>query len=223
MYQTDIACHVTTIIHEYCYQLNSDDVSDPDLPLIKSKAVGGTLAMWRKWLDPYITVHPMQSPAILALILQLPGANTSVHIAIYLPTSGKEYEYISELASLQNCLDELRDMYDNPVVFIRGDGNCNPKNVSRYNLLSRFISTNNLAQVKIHHPTYHHFVGQGKFDSNIDIILYSNHPLVTENSTKIMCKFDHPEITSHHDIIISKFTLPGQKPPDESEGLAVAP
>ena len=222
-YQTDIEYPMGSVKHEYCYWLNGDDTLDPDLPLVKSKASGGTLAMWRRWLDPFITVHHVQSSAILPLVLQLPGARTSVHIAIYLPTSGKEYEFLSELANLKNCLDMLRGLYDNPVIFVRGDGNANPKNPSRFALLNRFITDYALKQTTIEHPTYHHFVGQGKFDSNIDIILYSKESHVQETITKIICKFEHPEISSHHDIILSEFTLPRQDPPPKSNGLVVAP
>ena len=126
----------------HCYSLNSDDLHDPELSLVKSKAVGGTLVMWRRCLDPYITVHPVQSSAFLPIVLQLPGAEISVHLALYLPTSGKEYEFVSELANLKNCLEDLRNKYVNPVIFIRGDANSNPKNISRHSLLSRFIREN---------------------------------------------------------------------------------
>ena len=179
--------------------------------------------MWRKWLDPHISIHPVQSPAFLPLILQLPGAQTSVHIAVYLPTSGKDYEFISELANLKNCIDDIREMYGDPVLFIRGDGNSNPKNVPRFSLLTRFIQEYSLNQVNIGHKTYHHFVGQGKFDSNIYMILYSTHGQVLETITQINCKFDHPEIASHHDVILSKFSLPRQDPPPISDGLIVVP
>ena len=77
-------------------------------------------------------------------------------------------------------------MYDNPVLFIRGDGNANPKNVTRHSLLNRFVSDYSLKQTIIRHKTYHHFVGQGKFDSNIDIILYSEESHVVETITKVM-------------------------------------
>ena len=43
---------------EYFYHLNSDDLYDPELPLIKSRAVGGTLVMWKTILDPYVSIHP---------------------------------------------------------------------------------------------------------------------------------------------------------------------
>ena len=57
IFQTDIANQMLLVKHEYCYWLNSEDRLEPDLPLVQSKAVGGTLAMWKGWLDPYITVQ----------------------------------------------------------------------------------------------------------------------------------------------------------------------
>ena len=209
--------------HEYCYFLNSDDLTDPDLPLVKTRAVGGTLAMWRKWIDPYITVYPVQSSALLPLILRLPDARVSVHIAIYLPTHGKDPEFVSELANLKNCIDEISCLYEDILIFIRGDGNCNAKNLARCQMLNHFIRQFSLTQVVILHPTYHHFVGSGQFDSNIDVLLHSTEDSVQETISRIICRNDHPDITSHHDIILSEFRLPYQAPPAKSSGLLVAP
>ena len=103
LYLTDITQCTVGVEHEYSHWLNSDDLMDPDLPLVKSRAVGGTLAMWRKWIDPFITVYPAQSTAFLPLILQLHDTRLSLHIAIYLPTHGKDPEFVSELANLKNC------------------------------------------------------------------------------------------------------------------------
>ena len=110
--------YMKTVGHEYSYWLNSNDRYDPELSLSTSRAVGGTLAMWRKHLDPYITVHPTQTSAVLPLVLQLPGAKISAHIAVYLPTSGKDAEFVNELANLQNCIDELDIIYDSPIIFV---------------------------------------------------------------------------------------------------------
>ena len=108
VFQTDIQSCLNTVQHEYCHSLNSSDLYDRDLPILKSRAIGGTLALWRRQLDPYISVYPVDTPAFLPLIVELPGAQTSVHIALYLPTSGKEYECVSELANLKNCLYNLK-------------------------------------------------------------------------------------------------------------------
>ena len=223
VYQTDINQYTTGIQHEYCYSLNSDDLMDPDLPLVKSRATGGTLAMWRKWLDPHISVYPTQSSAFLPLVLQLPSSRVSVHIAIYLPTHGKDAEFISELAGLKNCIEEISSIYDHPLIFIRGDGNSNPKNLTRIQLLNHFMQECSMSKVDIVHCTYHHFVGDGKFDSKIDVILHTKANFVEETIAKIICKNDHPEMSSHHDIILSDFSLPYQAPPDKSSDLVVAP
>ena len=223
VYQTDVAQYMRGVQHEYCYSLNSDDLRDPELPQIKSRAIGGTLVLWRKYLDPYISIHLVESSAFLPLILKLPGAKVSVHIAVYLPTHGKDTEFISEIAALENCIDELLDMFDKPLIFIRGDGNCNPKNQNRYQVLQNFIYRNSMKKVDISHPTYHHFVGNGQYDSNIDILLHTAPDITTEIVLKIMCRNNHPEISSHHDLIFSELTLPYQAPPTEPIGNTVAP
>ena len=211
------------IQHEYCHYLNSDDLYDPELPLVKARAVGGTLAMWRKWLDPYVSIYPTQTSAFLPLILKIPGTRISVHMALYLPTHGKDPEFISEFASMKNCIEEISVLHNNPLLFIRGDGNCNPKNIIRYQVLKHFIQDYNLKQVKISHPTYHHFVGNGKYDSNIDIIIHTTAEGVTEKVKNIICRNDRPDISSHHDIITTVFSLPYQAPPKKQPDLIEAP
>ena len=70
------------------------------------------------------------------------------------------------------------------------------------------MSSCNLRYVLIDHKTYHHFLGDGLFDSNIDVILHVDDKDVTEEIFNIFCKQDYPEIGSHHDIIASSFMLP---------------
>ena len=62
--------------------------------------------------------------------------------------------------------------------------------------------------MNIEHPTYHHFTGSGRYDSNIDIILHSESHQTTETIVNILCKFDLPEVTSHHDLIFSLASIP---------------
>ena len=223
IFQTDLQQQLCHIQHEYCYHLHSDDLLDPELPLVKSRAVGGTLSLWRKWLDPHVSVHPVISSSFLPIILKLPETKTSIHVALYFPTHGKDSEYTNEMASLITCLEELLSLYNNPIIFIRGDGNSNQKNQNRYQLLNHFIAKFSLKKVMVSHPTYHHFVGQGKFDSNIDILLHSDIYPVKETVTNILCQLEHPEMSSHHDAIFSEFLLPKAAPTPKSTGLLTAP
>ena len=57
------------------------------------------------------------------------------------------------------------------------------------------------------HPTYHHFLGDGVFDSQLDVILYTSSPLSSESVTEIVCKLENPLVHSHHDLILSRFSL----------------
>ena len=47
--------------------------------------------------------------------------------------------------------------------------------------------------------------------------------VVTETILKVMCKFDHPEVSSHHDLLLSEFTLPSQEKIQRSKNLISAP
>ena len=113
--------------------------------------------------------------------------------------------------------------YNYPLIFIRGDGNCNPKNIPWSQVWQHFMHEYGLHRVIITHPTYHHFVGGGLFDSNIDIIVHTVADQVYEKVTAIICRNDRPDISSHHDIIMSEFTLPHQPPPLQQPDLIVAP
>ena len=124
---------------------------------------------------------------------------------------------------MRNCSDEIREKYNHPAIFIRGDGNCNPNNISRFNVFANFIRDYDFCRVDISHPTYHHFVGEGRYDSNIDLIMYSRQEYVTETITQVMCKLYHPEFITHHDLILSRFSLPTETNPVTCTDLVTAP
>ena len=223
-FQTDVHHFLKYLDGQYSFHLNSDDLQDPNLPLVQSRSYGGTLVLWKCELDPFVTVHLSPSSAFQPIILKLPGCRISAHVAIYLPTAGKDSEFISELADLQNCLEEIIIVYNDPVIYIRGDGNVNEKNTRRVSLLKHFIRNFNFKQIKIIHPTYHHFTGEGNYDSNIDILLHSDMDSVSENISLIKCKLENPEILSHHDIILSNFTIPISPPlSNPTQQLVIAP
>ena len=190
----------------YCHSLNSSDLSDPDLPLVTTKAFGGTMAMWRKEYDPFVTVHQSPTSSILPLVFDHPDLRPSVHLTIYLPTAGREAEFVDALAHLANIIDEMKEIHPNALLFIRGDANVNPANKTRSPQLDHFCKSIGLNFLDLHHPTYHHFTGNGISDSQLDIIL-TNSP-DSEKLEAIHCKNENPLIFSHHDLILSSFKLP---------------
>ena len=181
------------------------------------------MLLWKTSLDPYISIIPSDSPAILPMVLKLPHHSASCHVMIYLPTSGQEAEFVAALASLDSCLNDIYLKYEECPIFIRGDANVNPNNASRASLFRHFLDKHNLLSVDLHHPTYHHFLGNGAFDSALDVILYKNLPSVSEDIISVLCKLDHPLINSHHDIVLSSFSLPPKIVSTESEDLILAP
>ena len=195
---------------EYSSSLNSEDLHNPDLPMTSNKAKGGTLVMWKSDLDPYITVHCTDSSAFLPIVIDSPNVQTSIHVALYLPTSGKEAEYLAELASLRLTLEELSLKYPNPAIFIRGDANSSKTNTNRSILLRNFCHDINLSRVSISHNTYHHFLGNGASDSDLDVLLFSNQNMVHEELLDLLCCQQHPLVDSHHDLVVSAATIPSR-------------
>ena len=192
---------------EYCFVLNSHDKYDPELPLVKTKANGGTMVLWKVCHDPYISLHPVSSPSILPVIFNPPHSLLSIHVAVYLPTHGQDSKFVEELSCLEVCLKELHDLFPNAPVFLRGDFNVNANNTRRSVLLENFCEYMDLTMTPLQHKTYHHFTGNGSSDSELDKLIFSNDLEHPENVTSIICKLENPAVDSHHDIIISEFHL----------------
>ena len=164
MFRCDASRHMSFLKGRYNYHLNSDDVFDPSLPLRSHKAWGGTMALWKLELDPCVTVHPPPSSSILPIIMQVPQHPTTLHVCVYLPTSGKDAQFIHELSNLTTTLYDLSHLYPGAPMYLRGDFNVNEKNAQRKELLQFLVTSFNLIELPIHHNTYHHFVGTGQSD-----------------------------------------------------------
>ena len=193
---------------EYNQILNSDDVHDPELPFVKSKSNGGTMILWKKTLNQFVTTLPSETPSFQGLLFHPPHCPQSLHVSLYFPTSGKETEFIEEITKLRDFIEDVLKQHPGTLIFIRGDSNVNRNNAARLNIFNNFKSTFNLTDVPITHKTYHHFLGDGLFDSAIDVILYSEAKDIKEEVKNIYCKHDYPSINSHHDLIVSAFALP---------------
>jgi hypothetical protein len=219
-------------LHQYNFFLNSEDRHDDFLSLTKSRAHGGTLALWKKEFDPYITVHEPTSSHILAIILEKPGYQTSIHITVYLSTAGKDAEFMKDLVLLQNTIDHLGDKFPDSLIFVRGDANASiiqRKNNKRDDLFRYFVEENKFTPLLLGHKTYHHFMNNGLSDSNIDVVMF---PKVTsdgllssttESLQKILCGKTNALVDSSHDVIITSLLLPPQPQLDISPGNMLAP
>ena len=152
LHLSDSSLTLEPLSHDYNFYLNSEDRHDDLLSLRKSRAHGGTLTLWRKDLDPYITIIHPSSSRILVMILDKPVYQTSIHVNIYLHTAGKESAFMEDLALLEATLDELAESYPDSVTYIRGDANTCIKprlNNTRDSLFEYFLSSNTLEHVLI--------------------------------------------------------------------------
>ena len=207
IFQCDLAFAMEYFCGEYSCSLNSRDLHEPDLAMTSSKAHGGTMALWRKDFDPFVTICKVETTAFLPLVFSPPNRQASIHVTVYMPTSGKDDAFMEDLAMLHIFLQEAKEKYLSCPIFLRGDFNVNRNNLNRSSLLNHLISDHALSAVSIPHPTYHHFTGNGSFDSNLDCLLHSSSLLHTEKIITIHCKLQDPLVNSHHDIIISTFSL----------------
>ena len=73
------------------------------------------MVMWRSELDPHIKVLPSTSPAVLPIILSIPGLAVTAHIAIYLPTSGREAEFVTAISDLEAVIEHIKEEFNCPI------------------------------------------------------------------------------------------------------------
>ena len=208
MFQSDLPAIVKYLKGEYTTALNSEDLHNPDLMLTSSKAKGGTCVMWKNDLDPYISVHISDSASFLPIVVDIPGWNPMIHLAMYLPTAGKDSEFCDDLARMRLSVEDLCVRFPSASVFIRGDSNSNKNNLKRNAVFNNFCLELGLTRVELHHPTYHHFLGDGVFDSEIDVLLFSSNEHVSEQLLHINCKLDDFRVDSHHDVLLSVCNVP---------------
>ena len=208
-YRCDLAPLLTPFLSEYEAHLNSEDAHDMDLPLTHPKAKGGTMAIWHSSLSPYLKVLPSSSPSFFSILISVPGYLPALHTVVYLPTAGRDGEWLASVVELEEHVRGLIDQFSGQLAtFLRGDLNASTKNKSRAAILSAMISRLELMRVNIDHLTYHHFTGGGNSDSDLDVLLYGGADGVSEHLLEYQCKIRHPLMFSHHDLIISDCFVP---------------
>ena len=208
VFRSDMSLFHQYIEGDYCYHLSSEDSFDPEIPLLKRRAKGGSMVLWDRSIDPFVAPLQTPSPAICGIVISMPNTIVSAHFAIYLPTSGLDDEFVEEISNLEVCLEETLEKYPGIQVFIRGDSNCNKNNAPRVMLFEDLLKKFKLKQISIPHLTYHHFTGDGCSDSGIDVVVGpSDGVFGSETIDDIICVLDNPSLGSHNDIIQSSLSF----------------
>ena len=221
LFQCDEQLEMLLFRGEYCSSLSSDDIFDPELPIIRRSAKGGTMILWKKELDQYVSVIASPSSSFLPILFSPPGHPPTIHLSVYLPTAGKDAEYVEEVLRIVQCVSDLSGKYPEASIYIRGDLNANPKDNTRTTIFKKLCDDFDLVETTVEHPTYHHFLGDGRSDSQLDVLLHSKDS--SETLLKIVCKLENPLVTSHHDALLSSFLLPPKLLPRTPSSNPLAP
>ena len=86
------------------------------------------MAVWHNILDPFVSILPTTTSAILPLLLSVPGTKPSIHIAVYLPPSGRDREFVLALADLGCTISSFIEQYPGIPFYIQEDGNVSHTN-----------------------------------------------------------------------------------------------
>ena len=80
---------------------------------------------------------------------------------------------MEEIVKLDCLIDDLSTKYPDSAIFVRGDANVNSKDEKRRAMFKKLCNDWNLVQMDLGHNTYHHFLGNGFSDSQLDVLLRS--------------------------------------------------
>ena len=126
-------------------------------------------------------------------------------ISAYLPTSGKDEEFLDCLAELSVYIQENSKCGE--ILLVGTDSNCSERSSHRrYQGFLKFCSDHNLVKVSVSEPTFHHH--NGTSCSTIDYFLISQEQAPNITNTAIECTLDHPENFSCHDPVSAKLCIP---------------
>ena len=109
------------------------------------------------------------------------------------------------MASLTIIIEDVKESHPDTPINIRGDSNVNPNNLNRCKAWKDFLARFGLSTFDLGHPTYHHFIGHGSMDNQLDVLVSSSiHP---DKLADILCSKTSGLVKSSHDVIISSFSL----------------
>ena len=109
------------------------------------------------------------------------------------------------MGTLSMVVEDIQASHPGVPNFIRGDSNVNPNHTTRPRIMQEFLDRYDLSSLHLGHNTYHHFTGNSRSDSQLDVLISSpGHPDILD---EIIWKVENPLITSSHDLIVSSFKL----------------
>ena len=76
------------------------------------------MVMWHVSLSPHLKVLPTTFPSFVSVLLSPPGILPSLHTAVYLPTAGRDGEWLDALVELEQHVHDSIEKHGPLAVFL---------------------------------------------------------------------------------------------------------
>ena len=160
--------------------------------------------MWHADINTSVCSVSNTNARFTGIKLSFPGAKI-LAISAYLPTSGKDDEFLDCLAELSDYITHNTDPTFSIILGL--DSNCSEKSTSRRcQGFKDFCNDHSLQKICLSKPTFHHT--NGLSESNIDYFLISQGSKCSLDRIFSQCINDYPSNFSSHDPIFASLLVP---------------
>ena len=197
---------MNTKFQDYCVQISTPDQFTPPEDRLSSydHTWHGAAVMWHESLNSNIVNIKNQPDRFTGIKIKFEGQSI-LAISVYLPTSGKDDEFLDCLAELSLFISENNS--DAGAILIGTDSNCSEKSSPRrIQGFKQFSDEHNLLKVCNQEPTFHHH--NGLSSSNIDYFLISSNCGPKLKKISLQCNQMHPLNFSSHDPVTAILAVP---------------
>ena len=191
---------------EFTFQISTPDMfMNPEDKLNRPDHVWhGSAIAWHHTLNTFITHISSTNERFAGVRMNFSGCSLLV-ISVYLPTSGKDDEFLECIASLSIYIDENKTGHGD--ILIGTDSNCSEKSTKRrIQAFRNFCDQYSLKSVHSSRPTFHH--PNGTSESCIDMFLISSEATLNLRNLLTVCTLDNPLNFSSHDVISASIDIP---------------
>ena len=200
---------ISSQFSEHNFHSTSSDMFIPpeELLLAPSTSWHGSSIGWSMKIDMFVTKIPVVSERFCGISY----TNNDCHIVfytVYLPTSGKDEDFLEVLAQLTTNITQNRT--ESKAIVIGADTNQSKKSTKRrIDAMKKFICDFGLKSALVsNEPTLNH--NNLTSSSQIDNIFYHIPELNAINVKFLehLCKFEDSSNLSSHDVIVGNMSLP---------------
>ena len=180
------------------FTLPEDKLSNPE------HTWHGAAILWHDSLHSSVLNLSNTHDRFTGIRLSFPGHHI-LAISAYLPTSGKDDDFLYCLADLSIFI--MQNGGETDTILIGTDSNCSEKSSSRrIHGFNSFCKDHDLLKIGCSEPTFHH--SNGISTSNIDCFLVSQRSSTNLRNISLQCNQENPQNLSSHDPVLGMLAVP---------------